>query len=86
MKTNFFKIVLPMAVVALGLTSAASNSTMNNSVAIQGYKHIASPDSCEESVTCSNNGNFACTAPDDNSQLYSLSGASCLVPLTRNVK
>ncbi len=88
MKNNFFKIVLPMAVVALGLAGAANTNAMDKSgksVAIMGYKHISNPNSCVADQECSNTGNFNCTAADG-SQLYAKPASTCLTPLKRDVQ
>lgn len=89
MKTKLFKIVLPMAVVAFGLTSAMSTSAMDKDDAgaapIMGWKHVSGSTPCQAAQECSNSGNFDCTAPDGN-QLYSKPSSTCLTPLKRNVQ
>lgn len=84
MKTNVLKIVLPMAVVALGLVSAASTSSLNNKdVAQMGYKRIVNPNSCVAVQQCDDIQGFACKAPDGVTQLYA-PAATCLTPLKRS--
>lgn len=88
MKSNLFKFVLPMAVVALGLTSAMSTSGIGKSAEaapVMGWKHISGPVPCEKVEECSNSGNFDCTA-SDGTQLYARPISSCLNPLKRNVE
>ncbi|MCV9926282.1 DUF6520 family protein [Flavobacterium sp. LS1R49] len=89
MKTNFLKFVLPMAVVALGLTSAMSTNAMDKSseelAPIMGWKHVSGPNPCERVQVCSNSGNFDCTTPDGE-QLYAKPISTCLTPLKRNVQ
>lgn len=83
MKSNVLKIVLPLAVVVVGLTSAASTSALNGSsksAAQLGYRHIANPESCTQVQICNENGNFNCKASNGD-QLYD---SSCVTPLKRS--
>jgi len=87
MKTNVFKIVLPMAVVALGLAGSASTNMMAKNkaaFAVQGYRQVATPDKCAIDQQCSNNGNYDCLASDNSTQLFEKIGNNCDVPLKRN--
>jgi hypothetical protein len=87
MKTNVFKIVLPMAVVALGLAGAASTNVMAKNKAafsIPGYKQVNTPEKCSYVQECSGDGNYDCFAPDNVTQLYNKIGSNCNVPLKRN--
>lgn len=84
MKTNVLKIVLPLAVVAVGLTSAASTSSMSRSskTAIpNGYQHIANPNSCNAVQECNLQTGFNCKIGTNGAQLYD---ATCVVPLKRS--
>lgn len=89
MKSRFFNLVVPMAVVALGLAGAASTSAVNENAEklapVMGWKHVAGIDPCEEVQECSNSGTFDCTAPDG-AQLYSKPVSTCLTPLKRNIE
>jgi hypothetical protein len=87
MKTNFFNYAVPMAVAVIGLTSAASTSTIGRSTTapVMGYKQIENETVCQPIQQCSNSGNFDCLAPD-NSQLYEYSNSTCLVPLKRDTE
>lgn len=88
MKTNFLKHAIPMAIAIIGLTSAASTSSIAKveMAPVQGYKQIVNgPNPCEADIECSNSGNFDCTAAD-HSQLYAGSESSCLVPLKRDTE
>jgi hypothetical protein len=82
MKSNVLKIVLPMAVVAFGLASAASTSS-SKPVAQTGYQRISSPFQCIAVQNCDENGNYDCKAPDGTTQLYA-NAATCNVPLKRS--
>lgn len=90
MKTNVFKIVLPMAVVALALAGAVNTSAMEKNGEIfdqMGYAHISSPESCDAVQECSNVGNYNCTVPDPDTaadiQLFAKPLSTCLTPLKR---
>ncbi|MFH7001183.1 DUF6520 family protein [Flavobacterium plurextorum] len=86
MKSNVLKTVLPMAVVAFGLASAASTSPLNGSSksAIQmGYQRINSPFQCLAVQNCDDGLDEDCKAPDDETQLYA-NTANCNVPLKRS--
>lgn len=88
MKTNVFKIVLPMAVVALALAGAANTSAMENNgeaVDIMGYDHISNPESCNAVQECSNTGDNFCTvpSPEGDIQLFAKPLSTCLTPLKR---
>lgn len=88
MKSNVFKIGLPVAVVAFGLASAASTSSISTGsklVAQMGYKHINDPQPCQAVSQCDENGDFNCKAPDEVTQLYSLE-SNCTIPLKRSVE
>ncbi|KIQ20189.1 hypothetical protein RT99_14040 [Flavobacterium sp. MEB061] len=86
MKTKFFNYLFPMAAAVIGLTSAASTSSIGRSTTapIMGYKQIENENVCERVQECNNNAGFACTASSDNSQLYEYSNGTCLVPLQRD--
>lgn len=88
MKFNVFKIGLPLAVVAFGLASAASTSSMDNSskpFAQIGYYHISHSPSCQAVQMCDENGTWNCLAPDKSTQLYSVS-SNCTTPLKRSTQ
>ena len=88
MKFNVFKIGLPLAVVAFGLASAASTSSMGNSskpVAQMGYYHISHVNSCQAVQNCDENGTWDCLAPDKSTQLYTNS-SNCTTPLKRSTQ
>jgi hypothetical protein len=84
MKTNVLKFVLPLAVVAVGLTSAASTSSLTESskaAAQAGFRHIANPNDCVEEQQCDEGGSWNCKASLDGVQLYN---SSCNTPLKRS--
>lgn len=83
MKSNVIKIVLPIAVVALGLASAASTSSLKKDVNQMGYKRISNPNGCSAVQECDENGDNFCKAPDGVTQLYA-PAATCLTPLKRS--
>ncbi len=76
-----------MAIAIIGLTSAASTSSITKSelAPVMGWRQIENESTCEPVQECSNSGTFDCTAPD-NTQLYAGSESSCLVPLKRNTE
>jgi hypothetical protein len=86
MKTRFFKVVMPLAVVAVALAGAVSTSAMEKSAAksgaIMGWKHTVS-NPCVQDIECNARPGFACTALDG-SQLYAKPGVTCPTPLTRD--
>jgi hypothetical protein len=81
-------MVLPLAVVAVGLAGALSSNAMELNAArsgsIMGWKHTAT-NPCVQVQECSNTGSFACTAIDG-SQLYAKPGVTCPTPLVRDVR
>jgi hypothetical protein len=86
MKFNVLKTVLPMAVIAFGLASAAGTSSLNKSsksAVLMGYQRINNPFECRAIQECDEGLEEACKAPDGVTQLYSPS-TTCNVPLTRN--
>lgn len=86
MKSNVLKTVLPMAVIAFALASAAGTSSLNkdsNSAVKMGYQRINNPFQCLAIQECDEGDEEACTAPDGVTQLYS-PVTTCNVPLTRN--
>lgn len=88
MKSNVFKIGLPLAVVAFGLASAASTSSIGTSskpFVQMGYTHINDPQPCQQVWECDEAGDFNCKAPDGITQLYSLN-SNCITPLKRSVE
>lgn len=86
MRTKFFNYAFPLAAAVIGLTSAASTSSIGRSTTapIMGYKQIENENVCEQVQECNNNPGFDCTASSDNSQLYERSSGTCLVPLQRD--
>lgn len=87
MKSNVFKIGLPLAVVAFGLASAASTSSTDGSSKVfaeNGYEHIGVDSACDiPKAFCDDGNEIACTAPDTGNQLYSKS-SNCVTPLRRS--
>lgn len=85
MKSNVLKTILPLAVVVVGLTSAAGTSSLSRkSVAQQGYRHIANPESCNAVQQCDEAGNFNCkigASTGSGAQLYD---SNCVTPLKRS--
>jgi len=90
MKAKLFNLVMPMAVIALGLAGAFSTQAMsktgNKSGAVQGYSHFSVANPCRAEIMCANTGVLACTANGFN--LYAKanpsSSSDCAIPLTRN--
>ncbi|ABQ06573.1 DUF6520 family protein [Flavobacterium johnsoniae] len=87
MKSNVFKIGLPIAVIAFGLASAASTSSINSSskpLAQNGYEHISISSACNVPVAfCDEIEGQNCTAPETGRQLYS-QPSNCVTPLKRS--
>nr|WP_199001392.1 DUF6520 family protein [Flavobacterium sp. ASV13] len=86
MKSNVLKNVLPMAVIAFGLASAAGTSSLDKSsksTVQMGYQRINSPFQCVAIQECDEGNEEACKAPDGVTQLYAPS-TTCNVPLFRN--
>jgi hypothetical protein len=90
MKTRIFNLVVPMAVIAVGLAGALKTNAMEKSASklapVWGYKHVSAPQNCERVQMCDNTGNFICTSDIDDSPLYSLNAsnpASCPLVLKR---
>jgi len=84
MKTNVLKTIVPLAVVVVGLTSAASTSSLskNSKSAVQwGYEHIENDNSCNAVQQCDENGNFNCKIGSEGAQLYD---SNCATPLKRS--
>lgn len=85
MKSNVLKTVLPMAVIAFGLASAAGTSSLNEkrNVFLQpGYQRTtANPTPCNFVQDCDEGNNYACKANIGGAQLYSV---NCLTPLKRS--
>lgn len=85
MKTSFFKMILPMAVITVGIAGALSTKAMskNSDVdPIQGYSHLE-VDPCHKEIMCDQAGVNACTVVGAG-QLYAKSGATCPTPLFRS--
>jgi hypothetical protein len=81
MKSKFLNLVMPMAVIAVGLAGALSTNAMekkSSTVApVMGYKHVSAAIPCQQVQTCSNSGTFVCTSDIDGANLYAKPGATC---------
>jgi hypothetical protein len=93
MKTRIFNLVVPMAVIAVGLAGALKTNAMEKSASklapVWGYKHVSGPENCEKIQMCDNSGGFICRSNIDNSLLYALDAdnpASCPELLKRTVE
>jgi hypothetical protein len=93
MRTKILNLVLPMAVIAVGLAGALKTNAMEKSesklVPVAGYKHVSAPQNCEEVQMCDNTGDFICTSDIDESTLYALTPdnpGSCPEVLKRSVE
>jgi hypothetical protein len=93
MKTRILNLVLPMAVIAVGLAGALKTNAMekreSKSAPVWGYKHVSAPQNCQKIQKCDNTGNFICTSDIDGSTLYALTSenpASCPNVLKRTVQ
>lgn len=88
MKSNVLKFSLPLAVVAFGLASAASTSSIGKTgkaAIVPGYARISSnPVQCSYMGDCDEGNTFNCTAPNNPTiQLYAEEN-TCLTPLKRD--
>ena len=86
MKTNFLKLIMPVAVVLLATGSALSTSAMNkkaNTGPVQGYVHVLTEDDCDESIMCSDIDGDLCTTGSE--QVFGKNLANkCTVRLFKN--
>lgn len=84
MRTSFVKMILPMAVITVGIAGALTTNAMGKNSAsapIQGYSHLEDQP-CHKEILCDNVNVVACTVGAV--QLYSKSGATCPTPLFRS--
>ena len=86
MKTNFLKLIMPVAVVLLATGSALSTSAMNkkaDTAPVQGYVHVLTEDDCDESIMCSDIEGDLCTIGSE--QVFGKNPANkCTVRLFKN--
>jgi hypothetical protein len=72
MKSNFFRILLPVVVVAFAIFGAAStDSISSDSTAAadeQGWYHLSPTDPCISSTMCNALGTEVCTVNDEPGQ------------------
>jgi hypothetical protein len=85
MKTTFLNLVMPMAVIAVGLAGALSTNAMEKSSSkvapVAGYRHVSAAIPCQdEEQICSNSGLYVCTSDDDGANLYEKPGAAASCP------
>lgn len=74
---NVLKLVLPVAVIAIGFAGALKSNAMDKSRAesgaLMGYKRITSPTpGCTAVQVCNEQGILVCKSSVDNSNLYRL--------------
>jgi hypothetical protein len=84
MKASFLKMILPMAVITLGIAGALTTNAMgknSTSAPIQGYSHLED-EPCHKEILCDNAGIVACTV--GSVQLYDKTGNTCPTPLFRS--
>ena len=91
MKSKFLNLVMPMAVIAVGLAGALSTNAAENSKSkaapVMGYRHVSAAIPCQEDQLCSNSGVFICKSDDDGANLYlKTEEASCPNLLYRDTK
>jgi hypothetical protein len=86
MKTNFLKLIMPVAVVLLATGSALSTSAMNKKAdtsPVQGYVHVLTEDDCDESIMCSDIEGDLCTTGSE--QVFGKNPANkCTIRLFKN--
>lgn len=65
MKSNFFRIILPLVVVAFAIFGAASTKAMSTDSSLlaneTGWYHLAPTDPCIASSMCNVQGTIVCT-------------------------
>ncbi|MFV5703062.1 DUF6520 family protein [Flavobacterium sp. XS2P12] len=88
MKTEIFKMILPMAVIAVAVTGAFSSNAMNkNSKAFapkQGYTHTSPSSACNISNMCSDVIGDFCTVGAEEVRLFGKTNpeaTTCNVPV-----
>ncbi|SHJ18274.1 DUF6520 family protein [Flavobacterium terrae] len=64
MKSNFLKMILPMAAIAVALTGAFSTNAMNTKsktvALVQGYHFISQSNPCQAADMCETSGTSFC--------------------------
>lgn len=92
MKSTFLNLVMPMAVIAVGLAGALSTNAAEKSESrfapVWGYKHVSQAIPCQKEQMCSNNGLYVCTSNIDDANLYEKpeASASCETLLFRDTE
>jgi hypothetical protein len=86
MKTNFVKMILPVAVFALAVTGAFASHAMNNAkkvanAPVQGWLRING--ACNQSIQCSNTGNVLCKTASNQQVFGKDTAGDCSVELYR---
>lgn len=88
MKSNFFRILLPVVVVAFAIFGAASSDSLSKEGAfapdVQGWYHLSPTQPCIASSMCNEQGTEICTVGDvtEGQQLYRYDDVkSCEFPL-----
>lgn len=69
MKSNFFRILLPVVVVAFAIFGAASTDSITKEGSpapdVQGWYHLSSTEPCIASTMCNEQGTEVCTVNDE---------------------
>ena len=90
MKTKFFKFVLPIAFVAIGLAGALSTNAMEKGMAesgaVIGYKKISAVSCQITSTSCDQVQNFLCKAPDGTQLYHNIAPNQCPDMLYRSTQ
>lgn len=87
MKIKFFKMILPVAVITIGMASAVSTNAMSKTAAAfanrTGYTHLEGENCVITNMTCKNTSGVPCTFGGN--QLYDLNSVTntCPNPLNK---
>lgn len=86
MKTNFLKLIMPVAILFVATGFAWSTSAMNNKTVaapVQGYVHLLTEDDCNQSIMCSDIEGDLCTTGSE--QVFGKNPANqCNIRLYKN--
>lgn len=91
MKSNFFRILLPMVVVAFAIFGAASTDSIAKDGAlapdVKGWYHLSPTEPCIASTMCNEQGTEVCTVNDEpGQQLFrKTANTACEITLYRPI-
>lgn len=91
MKSNFFRILLPVVVVAFAIFGAASTDSISSDSTVaadeQGFYHLSPTEPCIASTMCNEQGTEVCTVNDEGGQqlFRKIADTSCEITLYRPI-